>query len=138
MRLAICLLLLSALLFAGVVALAGCGKPDALQVYRESDGRAQAAWEGAAMGFYVTSPDAQLPTGPTDTVKGGHVYWVIEATTFPTGFASPVNYQQVPAGAKDATEKHGGAAGGETLTAGTTYKFGVVSLGGQMSVEEQW
>lgn len=138
MRLAICLLLLSALLFASVVALAGCSKPDALRVYHESDGRPQIAWDGSAMGLYVTSPDAQLPSGPTDTVKGGHVYWVLEATTFPTGFSSPVSYQQVPDGAKDATKKHGGIAGGETLTAGTTYKFGVVSFGGQTSVDQQW
>ncbi len=127
------------MLMASVPMLVACSKPEAVRIQLQDDGRPEVIWKGSsAMGLYVTSPDAQLPSGPEDKVKGGHVYWVVEATTFPTGFDSPVKYQQIPSGGKDATEKHGGVAGGEALMPGVQYKFGVVSLGGQMSVEEQW
>jgi hypothetical protein len=128
----------SALLIGFIVAAAGCDPPKDLQVGKAESGLAVIDWHTAAMGLYVTSPDAEIPTGPGGKVKGGHVFWVIEATTFPSGFRGPVTYGALPNGAKDATEKHGGVAGGETLQPGITYKFAVVSLGGQLSLDVSW
>jgi len=81
----------------------------------------------AAIGFYVTSPAAQLPAGPGQTVTNGDAYWVLQAETFPTGFAGPVTYGVLPAGAVDGTEANGGPAGGAPLASGTCYKFSVIT-----------
>jgi len=131
-------MILSAVCFSLVMVLAGCDPPKDLQVGHTDQGLAIIDWRTAAMGLYVTSPDAEIPGGPGEKIKGGHVYWVIEATTFPSGFDGPVTYGTVPGGAKDATAKHGGAAGGEVLEPGATYKFAVVSLGGQLSLDVGW
>jgi hypothetical protein len=132
-------LLMSLLGLVTAFVFAGCTAPADLSVGRDGDGFAVIAWGATnALGLYVTSPDAKLPGGPEDKVEGGHVYWVLEATTFPTGFGSPVTYQTIPPGAKEETAKHGGIAGGESLEKGVQYKFGVVSTGGQLTVEEVW
>ena len=81
----------------------------------------------AALGFYVTSPGAQLPLGPGQTVTDGEAYWVIQAESFPGGFTGPVTYGVLPALAVDATEQNGGPVGGAPLASGTCYKISVIT-----------
>ena len=87
----------------------------------------QIAWQGPdALAVYVTSPGASPPLGP-GVVTGGDAYWVLESSDFPNGFVSPVDYGQVPAGAADASEKNGAAAGGAALEKGRCYKVTVTT-----------
>ena len=79
-----------------------------------------------AIGVYVTEPDATLPQGPGETI-GGTAYWVLEMQQFPTGFAGPVTYGDVPEGADEATLKHGGDEGGAALDEGICYKVSVTT-----------
>jgi hypothetical protein len=116
-----------------------CSTPQNITVRGNVDSQIVIAWQKAdAMGLYVVSPEANIPTGPRQHVKGGEVFWVIEATRFPTGFTSPVTYGQVPGGGKDATEEHGGPRGGGRLQCGLRYKVAVVSLGGSDEVLVTW
>lgn len=95
---------------------------------RDGEGRAVLSWEGPnSIGVYVTDPDAVLPTGPKGVVTNGDAFWVLEAETFPTGFAGPVTYGVLPAGAVDASERHGAPEGGASLEEGGCYKFSVTS-----------
>jgi hypothetical protein len=93
--------------------------------------------ESNAMGLYFVEPDAVLPGGPDDVVIG-HPYWVLEATSFPGGFEAPVEYRTHPEDTKDATEEHGGVAGGEPLVCGVPYKVAVVALGGKAELAMEW
>ena len=117
----------------------GCAKPKELRIER-SDGEPPVIyWKAtAALGLYVVSPDAELPGGPSDHVKGGTTYWTVDATTFPNGFSSPVTYGIVPSGGKDSTRSNGGGEGPAPLDPGVSYKFGVVAFGGAMNIEESW
>lgn len=79
------------------------------------------------LGLYVTTPAAELPAGPGQTVKNGETFWSIQLASFPKGFLGPVTYGVVPAGAADTTEENGGKAGGTPLEAGVCYKFSVIT-----------
>lgn len=79
------------------------------------------------LGLYVTSPSAELPAGPGQTVKNGETYWSLQLESFPKGFLGPVTYGVVPMGAVDTTESNGGKAGGTPMEAGTCYKFSVIT-----------
>ena len=87
------------------------------------------AWspDGNALGVYVTGPAAIVPLAPNQLISGDSVFWVLETTAFPTGFAQPVTYGTVPADATDATAKHRGAF--TALVPGECYKFSVTSSG---------
>lgn len=85
----------------------------------EGEGAPTIAWQGPnALGVYVTEPGAQPPLGP-GRVTGGATYWAVQTTAFPTGFAGPVTYGEVPADAADASEANGAPAGGAAVEAGT-------------------
>ncbi len=115
-----------------------CGTPEAVVVEGTPDDEVKIDWDEAnAMGLYVVAPDAVIPGGPDDHVQGT-VYWVIEATDFPDGFAGPVTYGQLPGGTKDATEEHGGTRGGAPLYCDTPYKIAIVALGGSAETMVEW
>jgi len=115
-----------------------CGTPEAIEVVGDPATGVTVTWsESNAMGLYFVEPDAQLPEGPDDVVVG-HAYWVVEATSFPSGFEAPVAYGQLPRKTKDATAEHGGIAGGEPLSCGVPYKVAVVALGGSADVPIEW
>jgi len=82
---------------------------------------------GNSLGFYVTDPGATLPLGPGTTVSNGEAYWALAAENFPAGFAGPVTYGQVPAGATDDSATHGAPVGGAALEAGRCYQFSVIT-----------
>lgn len=91
----------------------------ALGVEAGEDGRVVVAWEGPdALGVYVTEPGARLPLGP-GVVSDGATYWAVQTTGFPAGFAGPVVYGEVPAGAADVSEVNGAPVGGAVIAAGT-------------------
>lgn len=123
---------------AGTGGCGACGTPESIEVQGTPASTVVVRWqESNAMGLYFVEPDAVLPEGPDDLVMG-HVYWVVEATSFPGGFESPVAYGQLPHDTKDATAEHGGMAGGEPLSCGVPYKVAVVALGGSAAVPIEW
>jgi len=67
-----------------------------------------------AIAVYVSEPAAEPPLGP-GPMTGGEAYWIIQSAQFPTGFAGPVSYGQVPDGAQDVTAGSGGPEGGAEL-----------------------
>jgi hypothetical protein len=139
MRLWLYAMILAALSFSAVCMTAGCSKPSLLRVEHDGVDPPVIYWnDTAALGLYVVSPDAELPGGPTDHVKGGKTYWTVDATTFPSGFSSPVTYGVLPSGGKDSTHDNGGGDGPAPLPDGATYKFGVVAFGGTMNIDESW
>jgi DNA-binding beta-propeller fold protein YncE/mono/diheme cytochrome c family protein len=100
----------------------------AVSITKGMDGTPVVDWGAEeGLGLYVTSPAAQLPAGPGQTVKNGDTYWSIQLESFPKGFLGPVTYGVVPMGAVDTTEQNGGTAGGVPLVAGTCYKFSVIT-----------
>jgi hypothetical protein len=115
-----------------------CGDPENIEIHGDYDGDVTITWEASnAMGLYFTHPDATIPGGPGDMVDG-YSYWVLEATSFPSGFESPVVYRRLTDGSKDETEAHGGIAGGEPLECGVVYKVAVVALGGSEVAYAEW
>lgn len=115
-----------------------CGTPRDMTLEGDPTNGVVIEWrESSAMGLYFTEPDAVIPAGPDDMVVG-YPYWVIEATSFPGGFDSPVMYGTPPGDAADATEAHGGLPGGEPLQCGVTYKVTVVALRGEDELEIEW
>lgn len=115
-----------------------CGEPTGLMVTGAPPGEVVVSWDDSnAMGLYVTDPDAWVPDGPRKMVDG-YSYWVVESTSFPGGFEAPVVYGHLPHDGKDATEAHGGMAGGEPLECGVPYKVTVVSLGGTDETFAEW
>jgi hypothetical protein len=100
----------------------------AVAITKGMDGKPIVDWGSAeGLGLYVTSPAAQLPAGPGQTVTNGDTYWSIQLESFPKGFLGPVTYGVVPAGAVDTTEQNGGTPGGSPLEAGVCYKFSVIT-----------
>ena len=84
--------------------------------------------DAPALSLFVTDPQAVLPTGPGQPVTNGATYWALQLETFPDGFLGPVTYGTVPPAAVDITETSGGAADGAAmLTAGSCYKFSVIT-----------
>ena len=75
----------------------------------------------------MTDPGATLPLGPGTVVKDGAAYWALATEVFPDGFAGPVTYGQVPAGATDDSATHMAPVGGAVLEAGRCYQFSVIS-----------
>ncbi len=115
-----------------------CGTPEAIEIEGEPGSGVVVRWqESNAMGLYFVEPDAVLPGGPDDVVNG-HPYWVVEATSFPGGFESPVLYGLLPGDTKDGTHEHGGTAGGEPLLCDVPYKVAVVALGGSAETLVEW
>lgn len=98
----------------------------ALAVELTEDGHPIIDWGAMpnALAAYVTEPGATLPLGP-GTVTGGAVYWGVQTTAFPGGFAGPVTYGEVPADAMDVSEPNGAPAGGAELPAGACVTFQV-------------
>ncbi|MRG93504.1 Ig-like domain-containing protein [Polyangium spumosum] len=78
-----------------------------------------------ALGYFVTDPDAMTPMGP-GPVTGGTTYWALSAASFPAGFAGPISYGEVPAGATDASAASGAPPGGAPLPSGSCIKLTVV------------
>lgn len=78
-----------------------------------------------ALGYYVTDPDAVAPAGP-GPVTGGETYWAISTAEFPTGFAGPVVYRELPEGAMDVSADSGAPEGGAALPAASCVKLTVV------------
>jgi hypothetical protein len=113
-------------------ALTGCpeGASGAVAITLGTDdmGRTTFSWDGAehgeALGFYVTAPRATIPAGPGQVVMG-QAYWVVATEAFPMGFASPVTYGAVPAGARDDGETH--MASFQELAPGGCYKAAVAT-----------
>lgn len=122
---------------AGVAGCGACGDPNALAVDGEPPDVAFHWEDSNAMGFYVTHPDAWIPDGPGKMVEG-EVYWVLEATSFPGGFKSPVVYGEIPGGAKDSTFAHGGPEAPGDLACGVLYKVTVVALRGTDETFVEW
>ncbi len=115
-----------------------CGTPEDIVVHGDYRGEVVVEWdESNAMGLYFVHPDAELPGGPNEVVHGD-VYWVVEATSFPGGFESPVTYGKLPSSSKDATEEHGGKSGGVSLECGVPYKVAVVALRGEAETFVEW
>jgi hypothetical protein len=99
------------------------------------------SWHGGGARLCVTEASAQCPVGKDERVTGGKAFWVIDAICFNGGggFSSPVVYGRLPECAKDVSAAHGGAAGGEPLVRGRTYKISVVGFGGDPSVDHiEW
>ncbi len=114
-----------------------CGDPNGLRVDGDPP-EIEFHWEDSnAMGFYVTTPEAWIPDGPRKMVDG-EVFWVLEATSFPGGFESPIRWGEVPSDAKDATEDHGGPTGLPDLQCGIEYKLTVVALRGSDELVVAW
>lgn len=91
-------------------------------------GLAQIDWGAEeAIAFFVTSPGAQLPFGPGQTVSNGTAYWGLQTAMFPTGFVGPLTYGTLPANAEDVSEANGAMAGGTKLESGTCYEFSVIT-----------
>jgi DNA-binding beta-propeller fold protein YncE/mono/diheme cytochrome c family protein len=100
----------------------------AVGITKGMDGTPIVDWGSTeGLGLYVTSPSAELPAGPGQTVKNGETYWSIQLASFPKGFLGPVTYGVVPEGATDTTEQNGGKPGGAPLEAGVCYKFSVIT-----------
>ncbi|NUQ73122.1 MAG: Ig-like domain-containing protein [Polyangiaceae bacterium] len=100
----------------------------AVAITKGMDGNPIIDWGATeGLGLYVTSPSAELPAGPGQTVKNGDTYWSIQLASFPKGFLGPVTYGVVPDGAADTTEQNGGMPGGAPLKAGDCYKFSVIT-----------
>ncbi len=93
----------------------------------DADDRPTVSWDAEvnALGFFVTSPDAETPLGP-GAVTGGETYWALSTMAFPDGFAGPVVYGEVPQGATDVSEESGAMAGGSPLPAGECVEITVV------------
>jgi hypothetical protein len=53
-----------------------------------------------AIGLWLSEPQANPQAGQLAMV-GGRAYWVIRADDIQAGFAEPISYGQVPAGATD-------------------------------------
>lgn len=83
--------------------------------------------DAGALGLYVTTYGATLPFGPGSTVADGDAFWAIATEVFPTGFAGPVTYGDLPEGATDDSEANGAPAGGAELIEGECYQFSVIS-----------
>jgi DNA-binding beta-propeller fold protein YncE len=99
-----------------------------VSITKDADGKPIMDWGPAeGLGLYVTSPSAELPAGPGQTVKNGETYWSIQLASFPKGFLGPVTYGVVPQGATDTTEQNGGKTGGAPLEAGVCYKISVIT-----------
>lgn len=101
----------------------------AVTVTRDDSGRAVIDWgEDTGLAFFVTDPGAVLPAGPGSPVTGGAVYWGLQLAAFPTGFAAPVTYGEVPPDAVDVTGDVGGEGPGAVpLVPGQCYKFAVTT-----------
>jgi len=78
-----------------------------------------------AIAVYVSEPSAEPPLGP-GPMTGGEAYWIVQSAQFPTGFAGPVVYGQVPDGAQDVTAGSGETEGGTVLPAGQCIKVTTV------------
>lgn len=99
-----------------------------VEVSAGDKGQAVIAWGAdAALALYVTSPGAQLPAGPGQTVMNGDTYWSLDRASPPAGFAGPVTYLVVPEGAVDSTAKNGGKEGGVPLEPGGCYTFSIIT-----------
>jgi hypothetical protein len=98
-------------------------------VTRDDAGRAVIDWgEDTALAFFVTDPGAILPAGPGAPVTGGAVYWGLQLAAFPTGFAAPITYGEVPPDAIDITGDVGGEGPGAVpLEPGQCYKLAVTT-----------
>lgn len=93
-----------------------------------ADGLPTIGWGDVnSLGFYATSPGAAIPLGPGQVVTQGDAYFVLEAEEFPAGFAGPATWGVAPEGAIEATETHGGPAGGATLESGTCVSITVLT-----------
>jgi hypothetical protein len=115
-----------------------CGDPSELTVEGAPPKPVVVDWvDSNAMGLYFTEPEAVIPGGPDELVKG-KVYWVVEATDFPDGFKPPVTYGSLPYKTKDATHEHGGGLSAEPLKCGVPYKVSVVALGGSTETMVEW
>ncbi len=99
----------------------------AIDMTTDGMGLPTVSWMAAvsALGYYVTDVDAKTPMGP-GPVTGGTTYWALGAQAFPAGFAGPIVYGTVPAGASDATVASGGMAGGSPIPAASCVKLTVV------------
>jgi streptogramin lyase len=99
----------------------------AITLETDANGLPTVSWMAAvnALGYYVTDVDAKTPLGP-GPVTGGTTYWAVGATAFPTGFAGPIAYGMVPAGASDATAASGGMAGGSPIPSKSCVKLTLV------------
>jgi len=99
----------------------------AIDLMTDGMGLPTVSWMAAvnALGFYVTDVKAKTPTGP-GPVTDGVTYWAIGAQAFPAGFAGPIVYGTVPAGASDATVASGGMAGGSPIPAASCVKLTLV------------
>lgn len=99
----------------------------AIDLTKDAMGLPTVSWMDAvnALGYYVTDVDAKTPTGP-GPVTGGVTYWALGAQAFPAGFAGPIAYGTVPAGASDATVASGGMAGGSPIPAASCVKVTIV------------
>ena len=116
-----------------------CGTPTDLVIEGSPETKVTVSWsESNAMGLYFVEPDAVIPDGPDAHVTGGYPYWVVESTSFPGGFESPVVYGELPGDSKDATEEHGGMKGGDALECGVEYKVAVVALRGEVETLIEW
>lgn len=125
-------------LATGLSGCGACGEPSDLVVGDDPETGVTVHWhDSKVMGLYFVHPEAELPGGPDDLVKGT-VYWVVEATKFPGGFGGPVRYGELPSDSKDATEEHGGPKGGARLECGVEYKVAIVALGGEAETIVSW
>ncbi|HRI64135.1 MAG TPA: hypothetical protein PK156_07850, partial [Polyangium sp.] len=99
----------------------------AITLETDANGLPTASWMDAvnALGYYVTDVDAKTPTGP-GPVTGGTTYWALATQAFPTGFAGPIAYGMVPAGANDVTVDSGGMMGGSPIPPGSCVKVTIV------------
>ena len=78
-----------------------------------------------ALGYYVTDVAAKTPLGP-GPVTEGETYWALSTASFPTGFAGPVVYGELPAGATDVSEDSMAPMGGAPLPGASCVKLTLV------------
>jgi len=99
----------------------------ALDLMLDDAGLPTIGWpsEVAALGLYVTDPEAMPPAGP-GPVTGGQTYWALATIAFPGGFAGPVRYGETPEGAMDVSTDSEAPEGGAELVPGSCVKVSVV------------
>lgn len=108
----------------------GCDSAEgehAVERTTDAAGAPTVGWTDAVgvLGYYVTDDLATAPQGP-GPVTGGATYWALSTATFPTGFAGPIAYGEVPAGATDVSEDSMAPAGGAPLPAASCVKLTLV------------